>query len=274
MEYPDGTLDEISKPCGNLCSNFEAEAIAIESALLKIEEKFLQKAEIKSNVVIFSDSKSALEAIANESVKDNTIKSLLLTISSFIESTKTKITLQWIPSHCNIAGNERADTLAKQGAAKEQPLTAVSQTTVKQIIKSNTTIDWLSKWAQSNKGRSMFKFITAPNRNDPINRLKRKEQVTIFRLRTTHVPLNAHLNKILKDHPPNCTLCEHNLENVQHFLLDCPALVDLRRELLPENSTIETTLYSTDQQLRKTAKFFHMANGRRAQSHMTAGSRM
>jgi len=36
-----------------------------------------------------------------------------------------------------IRGNERADTLAKAGAGKEQPEASVSQATVKKIIKSN-----------------------------------------------------------------------------------------------------------------------------------------
>ena len=48
----------------------------------------------------------------------------------------------------------------------------------------------------------MFNFVTGPNKNDPINSLPRKEQLTIFRLRTTQATLNAHLNKVLKEHLP------------------------------------------------------------------------
>ena len=29
--------------------------------------------------------------------------------------------MQWIPSHCGIPGNEKADQLAKEGAAEDQP---------------------------------------------------------------------------------------------------------------------------------------------------------
>ena len=179
----------------------------------------------------------------------------------------------WIPSHCCINGNEKADSLAKLGAAKEQPITSVSQATIKQVIKSNAKIDWHTRWALSKKGRAMFKYAPTPNRDDPINSLKRKEQVTIFRLRTTHAPLNAHLNKILKDHPPTCTLCDHDKENVQHFLLECPTLTDLRERFLPTMPSIQNTLYNNKDQLKKTVKFFQLANSRRAESQVTAASR-
>ena len=32
-----------------------------------------------------------------------------------------KVHLQWIPAHCGIAGNERADSLAKKGSSSHQP---------------------------------------------------------------------------------------------------------------------------------------------------------
>ena len=55
----------------------------------------------------------------------------------------------------------------------------------------------------------MFNFVATPNETDPINSLLRKEQVTIFRLWTTHAPLDSHINTITKEHLPNCNLCRH-----------------------------------------------------------------
>ena len=53
IEFPDGTGDEISEPCGDLCSNFEAEVIAIKSSLERIKDQFKIQSQDKSNVVIF-----------------------------------------------------------------------------------------------------------------------------------------------------------------------------------------------------------------------------
>ena len=67
---------------------------------------------------IFTDSLSAVEALrSRRPVKHSPyflgkIRGLLsaLAVRSY------RITLVWIPSHCSIPGNERADSLAKEGA--------------------------------------------------------------------------------------------------------------------------------------------------------------
>ena len=66
---------------------------------------------------------------------------------------------------------------------------------------------WMKQWAESGKGRSVFKFVPAPNKNDPINQLQRAEQVIIFRLRTEHIQLNKHLNRIGVKNDARCPLC-------------------------------------------------------------------
>ena len=89
-----------------------------------------------------------------------------------------ELTLQWITSHCEIPGNEWAGTLAKKGAESEQTNTSVSLNTAKQMIKSNNKIERLNNWALCDKGRSMFAYMPKPNKKDPINSLKREDQVT------------------------------------------------------------------------------------------------
>ena len=146
----------------------------------------------------------------------------------------------WIPSHCDIPGNESADMLAKEGASQEQPNLPVSLNTCKQIIKSNTKIEWLNTWASSNKGRAIFPYLTQPNIKDPINSLGRKDQVIIFRLRSQHVQLNMHLNRINPEHAPVCELCPQPYE---HFLIDCPSLLDDIRKLYIPPMTLKSSIY-------------------------------
>ena len=263
IEYADNTYDEIYESCGAHCSNYEAEAFAINAALEKLEETFKNEPNKIKDTVIFSDSLSCLESLKSQNLENSSIRDLSIKINSFLEDYNITLTIQWIPSHCNIPGNERADTLAKKGATKEQVLKPVSQATVKQIIKSNTKIEWLNAWASCEKGRSMFQHISKPNPKDQINLLKRKDQVVIFRLRTKHVQLNSHLSRITKNHPPTCTLCGHPDETVHHFLFDCPVLQDLRTEFLPQNPDLTNTLYSSRQQLLNTSRYFHKANQRR-----------
>ena len=209
-----------------------------------------------------------LQALENEKLDTSLLISIAKTLSAFMQQLEIEVTLQWILSHCEIPGNERADTLAKKGAESEQTNTPVSLNTAKQIIKSNNKIERLNSWALCDKGRSMFAHMPTPNKKDPINSLKREDQVTIFRLRTQHIPLNAHLSRIKKDHAPVCPLCDHPNETVKHFLFECEPLNDLRKTHLPRSPDLENTLYADSTQLQQTSRYYTMANRRRMQVHM------
>ena len=272
IEYPDKSCTELSNPCGVLCSNFDAEAKAVVIALQEIKENYNSNNENCSNIVVFTDSKSVLQALENKKNLNHTIEKLKFTIDDIISTFSVQITLQWIPSHCDLPGNEAADRLAKKGTIKEQPDIPISQNTCKQIIKENIKTEWLNNWAKSNTGRSIYSHQKEPNPKDPINSLERREQVVIYRLRTQHIQLNAHLNRIKPDHSPVCPLCHFPYETVTHFLFECQELQDLRQLYLPPEPNLGNTLYSTLEQLEKTSQYYNMANRRRANAQVTAGS--
>jgi len=56
-------------------------------------------------------------------------------------SATCNVTLQWIPAHCGITGNEEADHLAKLGAQSEQPDVQVSYKEKVTIIKAQKSQD-------------------------------------------------------------------------------------------------------------------------------------
>ena len=266
VQFPDLTCEELYDACGAFSSNYEAEAKAIEATLHRLSDILTRREKEKNDIVIFSDAKSVLEALENDDSKDKTIRKLSRTIGEVIADHSINITLQWIPGHINIQGNERADTLAKQGARCIQQNNNASYTTAKQTIKQHKTEDWRNEWANSTTGRSIFTHMTTPNPRDSINLLKREEQVTIFRLRSGHVPLNAHLKRIGAIADSGCPLCPCAEETVAHHLFVCRQLDDLRTEYLPQNPDIANTLYTNPEQLRNTHKYFVMASGRRARA--------
>ena len=88
---------------------------------------------------------------------------------------------------------------------------------------------WHDRWARGNTGQ----HHQTPNQTDAINQLHRAHQTAVFRLRTHHAPLNAHLHRIKKKHPPKCVYCPDSDETVEHFLFRCQLYDNIRSRLLP-----------------------------------------
>ena len=131
----------------------------------------------------------------------------------------------------------------------------VSYATSKQIIQTKSRMIWHDRWARGNTGRTYYQHQQTLNQTDSINQLHRAHQTAIFRLRTQHAPLNAHLHRIKKDHPANCVYCPDSDETVEHFLLHCPLYDSIRRRLLAAQPTIQNTLYGHTTQLQRTATY-------------------
>ena len=260
FKYPDGSKIETSKPCGRHCSNYSAEVKAINHAITTLHSQFTFNIKPPTDVVIFTDSKSALQALQNiTETTDTDITLLAGNIDKLLTQFNIQVALQWIPGHSGVHGNEKADTLAKQGTTQEQPDTPVSLQTAKQIIQSNIKEEWLNRWAAGSTGRAMYREMPTPKAKDSINALSRKDQCTIFQWRTTHTHVNYHLNRTDPMRPPVCRHCCAPYETTKHILLECPQLQPLRNQLLPPQPTISNTLYAPVAQLVKTCKFIRLS---------------
>ena len=67
------------------------------------------------NFIIFSDSKSVLQAISGQDWRHPFVLYILERLNWLVKYHKKRILFYWIPSHVGIIGNEKADTAAKAG---------------------------------------------------------------------------------------------------------------------------------------------------------------
>ena len=82
-----------------------------------------------------------------------------------------------------------------------------------------------------------------------------------------------HLNMINPMQEPVCPLCPCAYETVEHFLIECPQLSNIRDVLLPPCPNIDNTLYSDSDQLKRTAQYYMLANRLRLETQDQAESR-
>ena len=102
-----------------------------------------------------------------------------------------------------------ADSMAKEGTTKKQADRSTSYPEVKAILKAK----------QHSKRRHEHPRY---NKADPYYLLTRREQVTVFRLRTGHNRLNYHLySKLHTGHTEQCT-CGTGSQTTEHLLQSCP----------------------------------------------------
>jgi ribonuclease HI len=114
-------------PAGKNGSNYNGEIKAIKEALVQIKEMQIPK------TVILSDSKAAIQSIVSKEGRDaETLECKRLLV--WLHNRNEHVTLQWVPVHCNIYGNEEADMLAKEGSKMKQDKKALSYNAIKSHV--------------------------------------------------------------------------------------------------------------------------------------------
>ncbi|KAK3766526.1 hypothetical protein RRG08_056456 [Elysia crispata] len=162
-----------------------------------------------------------------------------------VQNTQSLV-LQWIPAHCGIEGNERADSLAKEGSQLEQIERDLMCSEVKTIIKNSMK----NKWKESHP-----EF----NRQDGVHQLDRRGQTTIFRLRTGHNRLRHHMNRVFKVGETNLCSCGEAAETAEHVLQNCQTYDALRQSIWNEAVDMTTKLYGPPHELERMAAFIAKA---------------
>ena len=156
----------------------KAEVEALKKAAVETRHNLPQT---KPNAVIITDALSVLNKLQNPSQKDlklvKEVKNALVNLAA-----QTNLILQWISAHCGIKGNEQADRFAWGGGQLDQEDRYTSYTNGKTIIKTPT----MKRWKQQHPNF---------NQSDSFHRLNRPENVILFRLRTGHNRLKAHMYK-------------------------------------------------------------------------------
>nr|XP_019535310.2 uncharacterized protein LOC109406720 [Aedes albopictus] len=198
------------------CCIMTAEILAIWMASIE--------APTSQNTVIFTDSQSACWYLINQAGQEYVDQISQEILENMV---RKRITLQWIPAHVGIRGNERADELAKGGL--NNPAVIRNKLLWHDIICNlkkdlqQTTEDWYRRIAlEEGKGRKFFDIMEHfPTKPWYWNKKLNGEDVRLLnRIMSGHDYSNFWLAKLKIQESEECDLCEE-LDTTEHALLHC-----------------------------------------------------
>ena len=223
---------------------FEAELVGTLLAL----DIILAEPRLTSATILL-DNQSAIKALhTNKPQPGQQLVRLFHKLLMKIQKRRKTFSLQlvWVPGHCGIPGNERADELAKLAAANQSPASQLpaesaaflqnlplSVSATKMSIKKLAHQTWTMQWQNSKYGKCLCQFDPTPPRHKTqclYKRLSRPAGSLLTQLRSSHVGLNPYLSQARLVDSPLCPHC-NTRKTVEHFLLGCRKYIHERHEL-------------------------------------------
>lgn len=198
---------------GKYTTHYDGELQAILTAL---QQLFLHINSFQ-NAVILSDSSSAIMALThNQTIQDHRIIEAKNCIR-MLKNLNRNVVLQWIPAHCGVEGNEKADMLAKKGTLIQQ--SKINYLSYKSV-QLYTKMKIKSHIAEQNKIQCETKIWKTLLEPDTIPNSPRSIAVASFRLETGHDCLAAHLHRIKLLDSPHCIVCKdtNTIMNKDHLM--------------------------------------------------------
>ena len=196
-----------------------AELYALHQAI-----EHLHTSHPKGKAVLYTDSLSSLHLLLSRHPSSST--ALVHTIQRVLIRLTTEgweITLQWIPSHTGIRGNEVADAAAKM-ALSEVNITPLPLplSTAKRLLPRICRSTWDSTLSNALRITSMGQYRSDSSPQPWVRQRSRVLDVALTRLRLGHIRLNAHLHRLRLSPDPNCPWCRSVPDTIDHLLLQCP----------------------------------------------------
>lgn len=229
---------------GRLKSQFtitNAELVAILKALEYVEINKL------NNVVILTDSKSTTQLLKNRTVSSSD-NYLIFEIFNRINRLAENITIQWIPGHIGLVGNDRADNAAKLGTNRTQ-IDDIKLTRGDTLLnmKNETYCMWDAEYQNISQEKGRYHYLIKQNTTpEPWFKdidLPTDLTIILSRIRTGHTATKERLYSWRLVNSPNCDSCNVT-EDLPHILHHCDKYHSIRLNypLLLQNNNITQIL--------------------------------
>jgi ribonuclease HI len=199
-------LKEVKSKGAAFTSSYEEE---LSAAMMAVE--WITEADVDDfcKIVIATDSQSLCSALSGASTEIERLKNMIGAIPC-------KLIWQWIPSHCDVTGNEWADKAANDAAKMEGTRRQISFASSKALIKKVITC------RPPTHERSKLVYSKMSDKSDAAV-TTRHDQVLLARIRSGwDLRFAATRHRFNENEDPSCPRCGFESEDMEHWLLQCP----------------------------------------------------
>jgi len=206
------------------CTVYQAECLAIREALRWISTT----AHSLDYVTIHSDCQSAIASFQDPGNRNPIVREAL-TIAASLE---IPVYITWVRGHSGVAGNERADELAKEAAASSLPIcySLSPSSTALTTLHSHFLDRWNERWTAASTGAITREFFPTVHSRLTAHHIG-AHSFTSTQLLTGHANLNQYYHRVNRRDSDSCVCASDKPETVQHLIFECDRFAVERLDL-------------------------------------------
>jgi ribonuclease HI len=209
-EFPT-VVDTLMRRGSPLTCSYNEEYTAMHLAMDWIEEHCATD----SRVTVVTDSKSLCDALLGYGHETKDLRRRLI-------ETVADVSIQWVPGHSGIEGNELADAAAKQATSLQQEPTAITLGSACARIRA-TIKDDLSTHERSARVYSKI------SKQKEAEVRSREDQVLLGQIRAAHHWCFESYHQLVDEtHNTTCKECGWEMHDLEHWLCHCPSTSHIR----------------------------------------------
>ncbi|XP_058815695.1 uncharacterized protein LOC131679123 [Topomyia yanbarensis] len=243
MFYTDGSRISEATGFGIFNNNFSISLKLAEPASVYIAELAAVHYSLQiintlppNHYFILTDSLSTIAALRSKRIDNHDPFFLGKIRESLSNLTRKcyKFTLVWLPAHCSIAGNEKADNLAKIGALDgeiyERP---IAYNEFYSASRQRTLASWQTSWDNGDMGRWLHSITPKVSTKAWFKGLDVSRDFirVMSRLMSNHYTLDAHLRRIGLAEGNHCA-CGEGYHDIEHVVWSCTEYREARSQLV------------------------------------------
>ena len=235
ISWEGGAEESVREPAGALCSSTTAEAYGLAAALERVRDRLLgAPPEPPTAVRILFDSRALFQRLQRPAHLLTDLPTRRAVAALHALPPETLVQVVWVPGHAGLAGNERADKEAKAASLLAQDGVPVELGALKAALARKTEVEWKRRYLLETQTKGETHRTASEEGKAPTHLhlpIAQARQITALRLnRASHLASTmARWGLAESETCPHCAL--NSPETSQHFLIECPAWEQPRKDL-------------------------------------------